>query len=355
MRVVGGVRQEGAGRQEGDPQVGRQGLLPALQGHLPHRHVGRRPDPGRGDADVEAPQGGDHLRHQAIGLLLAAQIGPRRPPRRARRPVPRRRPATCGSAPPPGSPSAAKARQMAEPMPPAPPVTRTALPARPVSTGGVYGPAPGSSAATPSLHLLRRARRNGGRVHIPDGFINLPTSRRVRGGRRRRRLVLHPAGGPRPRRPPGAPGRPGRRLRLRRADGQLPGGAGTSGHLLGGVLAAVLVGPWLGALVLTVVLVVQGVLLRRRRPHRPGAQRVQHGHRRDPRRLRPVPGPASPCCPRPGRPRWPRPGWPPACRCCSPPLPSSSSTPSAARAGPAWARWPSPWAACTPSSASARA
>jgi cobalt/nickel transport system permease protein len=35
--------------------------------------------------------------------------------------------------------------------------------------------------------------------------------------------------------------------------------SGTSGHLLGGVLAAVLVGPWLGALVITVVLVVQGV------------------------------------------------------------------------------------------------
>jgi cobalt/nickel transport system permease protein len=35
---------------------------------------------------------------------------------------------------------------------------------------------------------------------------------------------------------------------------------GTSGHLLGGVLAAVLVGPWLGPLCLTVVLVVQSVL-----------------------------------------------------------------------------------------------
>jgi cobalt/nickel transport system permease protein len=37
-----------------------------------------------------------------------------------------------------------------------------------------------------------------------------------------------------------------------------PVAAGTSGHLIGGVLAAVLVGPWLGTLVLTVVLVVQG-------------------------------------------------------------------------------------------------
>jgi cobalt/nickel transport system permease protein len=39
-----------------------------------------------------------------------------------------------------------------------------------------------------------------------------------------------------------------------------PVAAGTSGHLLGGLLAAVLVGPWLGALALTVVLVVQSLL-----------------------------------------------------------------------------------------------
>lgn len=36
--------------------------------------------------------------------------------------------------------------------------------------------------------------------------------------------------------------------------------AGLSGHLLGGVLAAVLVGPWAGFLVLAVVLIVQGFL-----------------------------------------------------------------------------------------------
>ncbi len=35
---------------------------------------------------------------------------------------------------------------------------------------------------------------------------------------------------------------------------------GTSGHLLGGVLAAVLVGPWAGALAVTVVLLVQALL-----------------------------------------------------------------------------------------------
>ncbi|KAB7743241.1 cobalamin biosynthesis protein CbiM [Nostocoides sp. F2B08] len=38
-----------------------------------------------------------------------------------------------------------------------------------------------------------------------------------------------------------------------------PVGAGTSGHLMGGVLAAVLVGPWTATLALTVVLVVQAL------------------------------------------------------------------------------------------------
>lgn len=39
-----------------------------------------------------------------------------------------------------------------------------------------------------------------------------------------------------------------------------PVGAGTSGHLLGGALAAVLVGPWTGTLCLSVVLLVQSLL-----------------------------------------------------------------------------------------------
>ena len=39
-----------------------------------------------------------------------------------------------------------------------------------------------------------------------------------------------------------------------------PVAGGTSGHLLGGVLAAVLVGPWAGALAVTVVLIVQAFL-----------------------------------------------------------------------------------------------
>ena len=39
-----------------------------------------------------------------------------------------------------------------------------------------------------------------------------------------------------------------------------PVASGTSGHLLGGVLAAVLVGPWAGALCVSVVLLVQGLM-----------------------------------------------------------------------------------------------
>lgn len=39
-----------------------------------------------------------------------------------------------------------------------------------------------------------------------------------------------------------------------------PVGAGTSGHLMGGTLAAALVGPWTGVLVMSIVLLVQGLL-----------------------------------------------------------------------------------------------
>jgi cobalt/nickel transport system permease protein len=40
-----------------------------------------------------------------------------------------------------------------------------------------------------------------------------------------------------------------------------PVAAGTSGHLLGGAVAAILLGPWMGALVVTVVVVVQALLV----------------------------------------------------------------------------------------------
>lgn len=96
-------------------------------------------------------------------------------------------------------------------------------------------------------------------MHIPDGFVNLPASAgfgaAAAGGvwyslRQAARLLDD------------------RRVPLAGLVAafvfaaqmvNFPVVSGTSGHLLGGVLAAVLVGPWLGALVITVVLVVQGV------------------------------------------------------------------------------------------------
>jgi cobalt/nickel transport system permease protein len=97
-------------------------------------------------------------------------------------------------------------------------------------------------------------------VHIPDGFINASTSLGA-----------------------GAVAAGGIGVSLRRAAQTLqerqaplaglvaayifavqmlnfPVAAGTSGHLLGGVLAAVLVGPWAGAICVAVVLVVQSLL-----------------------------------------------------------------------------------------------
>ena len=50
-----------------------------------------------------------------------------------------------------------------------------------------------------------------------------------------------------------------------------PVAAGTSGHLLGGALAAILVGPYTGALAVSVVIIVQGADVRRRGAERAGA------------------------------------------------------------------------------------
>ncbi|MCX6402025.1 MAG: energy-coupling factor ABC transporter permease [Propionibacteriales bacterium] len=98
-------------------------------------------------------------------------------------------------------------------------------------------------------------------MHVPDGFFDAPTS--VATG------VVAAAG-------------VGVALRKARAElddrtapmaglvaafvfaGQMinfPVGAGTSGHLLGGALAAVLVGPWTGALCVSVVLLVQALFM----------------------------------------------------------------------------------------------
>jgi cobalt/nickel transport system permease protein len=98
-------------------------------------------------------------------------------------------------------------------------------------------------------------------VHVPDGFLDAPTS-----------VVT------------GVVAVAGVGLALRNARNELddrtapmaglvaafvfagqminfPVGAGTSGHLLGGALAAVLVGPWTGVLCLSTVLIVQSLFM----------------------------------------------------------------------------------------------
>ena len=97
-------------------------------------------------------------------------------------------------------------------------------------------------------------------MHVPDGFLNAPTS--IATGAAAATVVG---------------------IALRKARDELdertaplagltaafvfavqmlnfPVGVGTSGHLMGGALAAVLVGPWTGVLCLSVVLIVQGLL-----------------------------------------------------------------------------------------------
>jgi cobalt/nickel transport system permease protein len=97
-------------------------------------------------------------------------------------------------------------------------------------------------------------------VHVPDGFLDAPTSAAtaavaaggvalaLRGARRELDERTAPLAG------------------LTAAFVfavqmvNFPVGAGTSGHLMGGLLAAVLVGPWTAVLCMTVVLIVQALL-----------------------------------------------------------------------------------------------
>lgn len=94
-------------------------------------------------------------------------------------------------------------------------------------------------------------------MHVPDGFLDAPTSiatavvaaagvsAALRGARRDLDDRLAPVAG---------------LVAVFVFAAQMinfPVGAGTSGHLLGGALAAVLAGPWLATLAITVVLVVQ--------------------------------------------------------------------------------------------------
>jgi cobalt/nickel transport system permease protein len=98
-------------------------------------------------------------------------------------------------------------------------------------------------------------------VHVPDGFLDAPTSvataavavggvaLALRGARRELDDRTAPLAG---------------LVALFVFASQMltfPIGAGTSGHLLGGALAAVLVGPWTATLAITVVLLVQATLM----------------------------------------------------------------------------------------------
>ena len=81
-------------------------------------------------------------------------------------------------------------------------------------------------------------------MHVPDGFLDAPTSvghRRGRRGRRRRSRCAAPGASSTT-----APRRMAGLVATFVFAAQMinfPVGAGTSGHLLGGALAAVLVGP----------------------------------------------------------------------------------------------------------------
>lgn len=97
-------------------------------------------------------------------------------------------------------------------------------------------------------------------MHVPDGFLDIPTSIAtgvmavgflgLAGYRAREELATH------------GPALPGLTAAFIFA-GQMvnfPVGVGTSGHLMGAALAAALVGPWTGILVMTVVFIVQALV-----------------------------------------------------------------------------------------------
>jgi cobalt/nickel transport system permease protein len=97
-------------------------------------------------------------------------------------------------------------------------------------------------------------------MHVPDGFLDVPTSVATAAvaagavglGLQRAEREVRQAGAP----------LAGLTAAFVFATQMVnfPVGAGTSGHLMGGALAAALVGPWTAMLCLAVVLVVQGLL-----------------------------------------------------------------------------------------------
>ncbi|MDF8262873.1 energy-coupling factor ABC transporter permease [Luteipulveratus flavus] len=96
-------------------------------------------------------------------------------------------------------------------------------------------------------------------MHVPDGFIDLPVSAATGAVAAGAVAIALRKAAPEIRET--GPALPGLVSAFIFAVQMVnfPVGAGTSGHLLGGVLAAALVGPWTGLLCMTVVLLVQGV------------------------------------------------------------------------------------------------
>ena len=96
-------------------------------------------------------------------------------------------------------------------------------------------------------------------MHVPDGFIDVPTSL-VAGGIAAAGIAVSLRGARRELDDRTAPLAGLVAAFIFGAQMiNFPVAGGTSGHLLGGVLAAVLVGPYTGALCLSVVLLVQGL------------------------------------------------------------------------------------------------
>ncbi|MFE6223435.1 energy-coupling factor ABC transporter permease [Streptomyces sp. NPDC057854] len=108
-------------------------------------------------------------------------------------------------------------------------------------------------------------------MHVPDGFINAPVSAAagvvaagavalsLRGARRELGGTAVPAGDPAGERVAPLAGLVAAFVFAVQML-NFPVAAGTSGHLLGGALAAILVGPWTGVLCIAVVLIMQAVL-----------------------------------------------------------------------------------------------
>ena len=123
-------------------------------------------------------------------------------------------------------------------------------------------------------------------LHIPDGFVSAPVARWLRRHRyfhRHRRSTDQPQD----RADKAAPLMGVLAAFIFAAQMiNFPVAGGTSGHLLGGTLAAILLGPWAAIIAMASVVSVQALRLPGRRPRRARRQRLQHGRRDGAARLR---------------------------------------------------------------------